>query len=82
MDISSSEITLGNHPCVSIGPPLSIDWDYEENEPQDVDEYEFDRVLSRKSQQEMYLNYYARKHILGQDYTEKDFKQVKKEIII
>ena len=80
VEIRDYKRILGDHPCVSIGPPLSIDWDYEENEPQDVDDYEFDRVLSRKSQQEMYLNYYARKHILGQDYTEADFKQVKKEI--
>jgi len=80
VEIRDYKRILGDHPCVSIGPPLSIDWDYEENEPRDVDEYEFDRVLSRKSQQEMYLNYYARKHLLGQDYTEKDFKQVKKEI--
>jgi len=80
VEIRDYKRILGDHPCVSIGPPLSIDWDYEENEPQDVDEYEFDRVLSRKSQQEMYLNYYARKHLLGQDYTEEDFKQVKKEI--
>ena len=80
VEIRDYKRILGDHPCVSIGPPLSIDWDYEENEPQDVDDYEFDRVLSRKSQQEMYLNYYARKHILGQFYTEEDFKQVKKEI--
>ena len=80
VEIRDYKRILGDHPCVSIGPPLSIDWDYKENEPRDVDEYEFDRVLSRKSQQEMYLNYYARKHILGQDYTEGDFKQVKKEI--
>ena len=82
VEIRDYKRILGDHPCVSIGPPLSIDWDYEENKPQDVDEYEFDRVLSRKSQQEMYLNYYARKHILGQDYTEGDFKQVKKQINI
>ena len=32
---------LGENPCCSYGPPLTLDWDYEEYEPLDVDTYEF-----------------------------------------
>ena len=64
--------------CVSCGPPLAIGDLVHEHEPCDIDEYEYERVLSRRSN--FFLNYYQRKHILGGDYTEQDFKEVKKEI--
>ena len=64
--------------CVSCGPPLAIGDLLHEHEPCDIDEYEYERVLSRRSN--FFLNYYQRKHILGGDYTEQDFKEVKKEI--
>jgi hypothetical protein len=31
---------IGDHPDVSSGPPLSIGWEYSQNEPVPVDEYE------------------------------------------
>ena len=64
--------------CVSCGPPLAIGDLVQEHEPCDIEEYEYERVLSRRSN--FFLNYYQRKHILGGDYTEQDFKAVKKEI--
>ncbi|KAL7538551.1 hypothetical protein ACHAXR_008636 [Thalassiosira sp. AJA248-18] len=71
---------LGEHPCCSIGPPITIDWDYLEYEPLDVDEYEFHHP-PRRSMREMCLNYYQRKNLLSHaGFTEVDFKQTKKEV--
>jgi hypothetical protein len=57
------EQTLGDHPNTSYGPPISLDWKYEEAEPIDVEEYEEGRG-QRRSLKQMMLNYYTRKNIL------------------
>lgn len=77
--IRDYSIILGDHPCVSYGPPITIDWDYQQHEPRDVDEYEFENALSRRSQREMVMNYYQRKYLLA-EHTEAEFKAVKREI--
>eukprot|EP00581_Thalassiosira_minuscula_P001756 CAMPEP_0183742214 /NCGR_PEP_ID=MMETSP0737-20130205/64204_1 /TAXON_ID=385413 /ORGANISM="Thalassiosira miniscula, Strain CCMP1093" /LENGTH=194 /DNA_ID=CAMNT_0025977765 /DNA_START=120 /DNA_END=703 /DNA_ORIENTATION=- len=41
-------IILGDHPCCSYGPPITIDWDYHQHEALDVDVYEFENALSSK----------------------------------
>ena len=64
---------------MSYGPPLTIDWEYHEHEPREVDEYEFESALSRRTLRELMLNYYQRKYLLA-DYSEAEFKAVKKEI--
>ena len=76
------EIILGDHPCCSFGPPLTIDWDYQEGEPLDVDSYEAENALSRLTRERgsMHLNYFARKYLLREHYTEQDFKSAIKEI--
>ncbi|KAL9188025.1 hypothetical protein ACHAXT_006403 [Thalassiosira profunda] len=74
------DIILGDHPCCSCGPPITIDWKYHEHDPKDVDVYEFETVLSRKPNlRALMLNYYQRKYLL-QDYTELDFKGAVREI--
>ena len=76
------EIILGDHPCCAFGPPITIDWDYQEGEPLDVDSYEAENALSRLTRERgsMHLNYFARKYLLREHYTEQDFKSAIKEI--
>lgn len=77
--IRDYDIILGDHPCCSYGPPLTIDWEYHQHDPLEVDVYEFENALSRRTLRGMMLNYYQRKYLL-QDYTELDFKSVVGEI--
>jgi len=74
------DMILGDNPSVGYGPPVTIDWDYVEFNPIQMDEYEFHRP-PRRSLREMGMNYYRRKHILElAGHTEEEFKVVKKEV--
>jgi len=55
--------TLGDHPSTSYGPPISLDWKYEDGESTSVEDYERDRKRRRKMK-EMMLNYYTRRNTL------------------
>ena len=73
------EQTIGDNPCVSYGPPISLDWDYEECESIDVEEYEANRGR-RRGMREMIMNYYVRTNLLTFKYgaTEKELKAATK----
>ena len=74
------DMCLGDHPCCSYGPPVTLDWDYLEYKPLDVDEYEFHHP-PRRCLREMGLNYYARKRILAHaGFSEVDLQRSKKEV--
>jgi len=74
------DMILGDHPCCSYGPPVTIDWNYLEYEPLDVDEYEFHHP-PRRTFREMGLNYYQRKALLCiAGHSEDDIKLATKEV--
>mmetsp|Transcript_36628 Transcript_36628/g.62373 ORF Transcript_36628/g.62373 Transcript_36628/m.62373 type:complete len:308 (+) Transcript_36628:88-1011(+) len=74
------EMVLGDHPCCSYGPPVTIDWDYLEYEALEVDEYEFHHP-PRRSIIRMGLNYYRRLEILsGAGFTEVEMKKSTKQV--
>uniref|UniRef100_A0A7S4RZQ0 Uncharacterized protein n=1 Tax=Ditylum brightwellii TaxID=49249 RepID=A0A7S4RZQ0_9STRA len=71
---------LGDHPCCSYGPPVTLDWDYLEYEPLKVDEYEFHHSLRRPLKQ-LNLNYFRRLKLLEMAGTsEEDLKTSKKDV--
>ena len=55
--------TLGDNPCVSYGPPVSLDWFYQDYGHFDLNAFEANRGPRRKVRQ-MCLNYYQRVQIL------------------
>merc|ERR1712087_421203 len=69
---------LGDNPCCGYGPPVTLDWDYLEYEPLEVNEYEYNRP-ARRSLKEMGMNYYMRVDLLTKaGYSEEDFEKTKK----
>lgn len=55
--------TIGDHPNTSYGPPITLDWAYQEAEAIQIDEYELHRG-PRRNMRQMVLSYYARKNTL------------------
>ena len=73
--------TIGDHPSVSYGPPISLDWKYSEKSLVDVSDYEENRQgTRRKNLKDMQMNYYSRKDTLIQlGHTKEDIKSASKD---
>jgi len=54
---------IGDNPAVSYGTPISLDWDYEQMAPIDLNAYESSRTM-RRSARQMMMNYYNRRNVL------------------
>ena len=80
--IRSYQQTMGDNPAVSYGPPISLDWDFEEHDCVDVDVYERTRGLHRRGMRQMVLSYYQRKSFLAREYgfTEEELLRAKKDV--
>mmetsp|Transcript_11376 Transcript_11376/g.17605 ORF Transcript_11376/g.17605 Transcript_11376/m.17605 type:complete len:919 (-) Transcript_11376:104-2860(-) len=63
VEIREYGITLGDNPCCSNGPPITLDWDYTAHESADLDLYECTRA-PRRRRQSMILTYYQRRDVL------------------
>ena len=57
------EMILGDNPCPSFGPPVSLGWNYQEYQPLDVNRYEYHHS-KRRTLQQLGLNHARRKEIL------------------
>jgi hypothetical protein len=62
--IRSYSQTVGDNPAVSYGPPIQLDWRYEEQLPIAIDEYEGSRG-KRRVPRRFILNHYERFNILS-----------------
>mmetsp|Transcript_17120 Transcript_17120/g.25934 ORF Transcript_17120/g.25934 Transcript_17120/m.25934 type:complete len:311 (+) Transcript_17120:213-1145(+) len=71
---------LGDHPSTSYGPPISLDWHYEDGKSERLDSYEESRG-SRRPMKQLMLNYYQRKNILmwQYGYSETELKKATKQ---
>ena len=80
IEIRNYDMTIGDNPACSYGPPVSLDWKYAEASAMPLEEYEESRGARRKSYQ-MHLNVTHRKKILeGWDITEDEMNYVAKEV--
>lgn len=79
--IRSYSQTMGDNPAVSYGPPISLDWEYEQEDDIDIEEFESQRVFSRRAMRQLVISYYRRKAMLSRDYgfTEEELVKAKKE---
>jgi hypothetical protein len=79
--IRSYKQTMGDNPCVRYGPPIQLDWEYEQHDVVDIDSFESLSMFSRRSLCQLGMSYYQRKALLIQEYgfTEEQFTQAKKD---
>lgn len=54
---------IGDNPAVSYGTPISLDWNYEQMMPVDLEGYENSRTV-RRTPRQMMMNYYNRRNVL------------------
>ena len=81
IQIREYDQTLGDNPSVSYGPPISLDWEYTEKTPVDLDDFESHRG-ERRSLREMQMNYYHRKNTLMWKigHSDEELKKATKEV--
>lgn len=78
LDVREYDMTLGDHPNVSYGPPVTLSWEYSQYDSICLDEYEAIRGRRRKKQN-MRLSYIHRKDMLKQaGFTSDDIKEATK----
>lgn len=64
VEIRCYDQCVGDNPAVSYGTPISLDWNFEEMAPLELDVYESARVGNRRNPRQMMMNYYNRRHVL------------------
>jgi hypothetical protein len=72
--------TLGDNPSVSYGPPIQLDWDYEEQGDIQIDEYERNHP-KRRNLKQLVMSYYHRRNLLSWQYgvSDADLKKATEE---
>ena len=82
-------MTLGVNPSCSIGAPVSLDWDFHEDSPVQVDEFEDSKNDTgingkrriRAKPMQFYLSYYRRKEILeSAGFGEEEFNSAERRV--
>jgi hypothetical protein len=73
-------MTLGDNPSCSYGPPVCLDWKYEDIATVTLEDYEANRG-KRRSLRQMVMSYYLRVEILEKvGHTQNEIKSVMKEV--
>ena len=71
IEVRNYKVTLGDHPNCTYGPPVQLDWNYEEGNKVSLEEYEAMRPPRRRMHQ-MVLNNAKRTTILNKNGTTPD----------
>mmetsp|Transcript_31735 Transcript_31735/g.69711 ORF Transcript_31735/g.69711 Transcript_31735/m.69711 type:complete len:276 (-) Transcript_31735:1125-1952(-) len=85
VDIQEHDLTLGDHPDCSYGPPTALDWTVKRRHSIDIDDYEDDRCRDtgtnpRRPHRQMVINYIDRRDaIKNAGYTDEDIKLATKK---
>lgn len=78
--VRNYDLTVGDNPACHYGTPVSLDWQYTEHEPLELDRYEECRPTRRNARQ-MHLNCYQRQHILAlHNVPVEEMKAAKKQV--
>lgn len=65
VDVREYDVTLGDNPACSAGPPISLGWKYKDGTRQDLRAYEAKRYITRrKKKKELRLSSNNRKRLL------------------
>jgi hypothetical protein len=78
LEIREYKQVLGDHPCCSQGPPVSLGWDYTESPKVTVERYEATRAR-RRSKTDLKLSFEDRRDILS-SVPEADVRRVQRRL--
>jgi len=78
--IREYDLTLGDHPDCSWGPPLSLDWDFDEVHEGCVIQYEEQRAPKRKPRQMVQSSIRRKAYLKSIGYTDEDIEVATKNV--
>lgn len=74
LEVRTYDLTLGDNPGGSSGPPISLDWNYNESKTVDLEDYEAKR-LPRRSRKDLHLDINTRYFSLASQFTASELKK-------
>mmetsp|Transcript_30145 Transcript_30145/g.45966 ORF Transcript_30145/g.45966 Transcript_30145/m.45966 type:complete len:336 (-) Transcript_30145:64-1071(-) len=82
IEVREYEQTLSDNPCVSKGPAIGLDWNYEEAGCWQVDDYELSKGPQRRTRGMMLVPPFLRERQLRQewDVTSEEIRQMQKKV--
>ncbi len=84
LQIREYDVTLGDHPSCSFGPPVSLGWDYQDAQVVPLEKYEKARSnkFPRRKSPQLRLSYDVRKYLLlkTKGYTKAELREAMKEV--
>jgi hypothetical protein len=67
VQVRTYAITIGDHPCCTLGCPVTLDWDYTSDDATTVDQYEVARCERRRNRHELRTSPEERTELLLQN---------------
>ena len=77
--IRSYKIVLGDHPCCSTGCPVSLGWDYSQEEYIKLDEYEATRAEPVECVDDLRLSRYERHQLLLSTFSDFELQRAERD---